>query len=83
YFDDSEPIFPGNKLAPRSRGLAESNVLKSFAADKERANNVAKIKVAVRKRPLNKKEIAKKEEDIITIDSNSLTVHERKLKVSK
>jgi kinesin family protein 2/24 len=37
----------------------------------------------VRKRPLNKKEIAKKEEDIITIDSNSLTVHERKLKVSK
>ncbi|GAU43456.1 hypothetical protein TSUD_140930 [Trifolium subterraneum] len=81
YFDDSEPIFPGNKLAPRSRGLAESNVLKSFAADKERANNVAKIKVAVRKRPLNKKEIAKKEEDIITIDSNSLTVHERKLKV--
>ncbi|XP_045789153.1 kinesin-like protein KIN-13B [Trifolium pratense] len=81
YFDDSEPIFPGNKLAPRSRGLAESNILKSFAADKERANNVAKIKVAVRKRPLNKKEIAKKEEDIITIDSNSLTVHERKLKV--
>jgi kinesin family member 2/24 len=36
----------------------------------------------VRKRPLNKKEIAKKEEDIITIDSNFLTVHERKLKVS-
>ena len=38
----------------------------------------------VRKRPLNKKEIAKKEEDIITIQSNSnaLTVHEKKLKVS-
>jgi kinesin family protein 2/24 len=39
----------------------------------------------VRKRPLNKKEIAKKEEDIITIESNSnsnsLTVHETKLKV--
>lgn len=38
----------------------------------------------VRKRPLNKKEIAKKEEDIITIEpnSNALTVHETKLKVS-
>lgn len=37
----------------------------------------------VRKRPLNKKEIAKKEEDIITIEphSNSVTVHETKLKV--
>lgn len=81
YFDDSEPIFPGNKPASRSRGLHESNVLRSLSADKERANNVAKIKVAVRKRPLNKKEIAKKEEDIITIDSNFLTVHERKLKV--
>ena len=38
----------------------------------------------VRKRPLNKKEIAKKEGDIITIDpnANSLTVYETKLKVS-
>lgn len=38
----------------------------------------------VRKRPLNKKEIAKKEEDIISIEqaSNCLTVHETKLKVS-
>lgn len=37
----------------------------------------------VRKRPLNKKEIAKKEEDIITIEpnSNALMVHEKKLKV--
>ena len=37
----------------------------------------------VRKRPLNKKEISKKEEDIIDIEqrSNSLTVHETKLKV--
>lgn len=38
----------------------------------------------VRKRPLNKKEIAKKDEDIITIEQNlnSITVHETKLKVS-
>lgn len=40
--------------------------------------------VQVRKRPLNKKEMTKKEEDIITIErmSNSLTVHEKKYKVS-
>lgn len=40
-------------------------------------------KMQVRKRPLNKKEISKKEEDIIDIEqrSNSLTVHETKLKV--
>ncbi|KAK4755662.1 hypothetical protein SAY87_009419 [Trapa incisa] len=53
--------------------------------DKEnntKENNVAKIKVVVRKRPLNKKEIARKEDDIVTVDDNSyLTVHEPKLKV--
>jgi kinesin family protein 2/24 len=36
----------------------------------------------VRKRPLNKKELAKNEEDIIDTHSNSLTVHETKLKVT-
>lgn len=36
----------------------------------------------VRKRPLNKKESAKNEEDIIETNSNCLTVHETKLKVS-
>ncbi|KAF5482039.1 hypothetical protein F2P56_002639 [Juglans regia] len=82
-FDDSDPFAHIAKLTNRSRGLPENNLLKSFSADKERANNVAKIKVVVRKRPLNKKEIAKKEEDIISIElnSNSLTVHETKLKV--
>lgn len=49
-------------------------------------NSLVKMLVVisqVRKRPLNKKEIAKKEEDIITIQphSNYLTVHETKLKV--
>ncbi|KAE8735399.1 Kinesin-like protein KIF2C [Hibiscus syriacus] len=65
------------------RGNAESKVLESISLDRERANSVAKIKVVVRKRPLNKKEISKKEEDIITIGSNSnaLVVHEKKLKV--
>lgn len=36
----------------------------------------------VRKRPLNKKESVKNEEDIIDTHSNCLTVHETKLKVS-
>ncbi|KAI4347130.1 hypothetical protein L6164_007973 [Bauhinia variegata] len=79
-FDDSEQ-FLSTKLGSKSRGLPDNNLLKSLSTEKEKANNVAKIKVVVRKRPLNKKEIAKKEEDIITISSNSLTVHERKLKV--
>ncbi|KAL3648685.1 Kinesin-like protein KIN-13A [Castilleja foliolosa] len=47
-----------------------------------RENNVAKIKVVVRKRPLNKKETARKEDDIVTVcDDSYLTVHEPKLKV--
>ncbi|KAA3456211.1 kinesin-13A-like [Gossypium australe] len=35
----------------------------------------------VRKRPLNKKEISRKEDDIVTVDENALMVHEPKLKV--
>lgn len=35
----------------------------------------------VRKRPLNKKEVSRKEEDIVTVEDNALTVHETKLKV--
>lgn len=46
-----------------------------------RENNVAKIKVVVRKRPLNKKEISRKEDDIVTVYQNELAVHEPKLKV--
>ncbi|KAM7483743.1 hypothetical protein LguiB_008326 [Lonicera macranthoides] len=82
-FDDSEPFYGNNKQSGRVRGLPENNLLRSFAQDKEKASNVAKIKVVVRKRPLNKKELAKNEEDIITIEthSSSLTVHETKLKV--
>ncbi|KAK8597808.1 hypothetical protein V6N13_095205 [Hibiscus sabdariffa] len=82
-FDDFEQYLATDKLPNRPRGNAENNVLKSISLDKERANSVAKIKVVVRKRPLNKKEIAKKEEDVITIGSNSnaLVVHEKKLKV--
>lgn len=46
-----------------------------------RENNVAKIKVVVRKRPLNKKELSRKEDDVVTVCANGLTVHEPKLKV--
>ncbi|XP_017649557.1 kinesin-like protein KIN-13A [Gossypium arboreum] len=46
-----------------------------------RESNVAKIKVVVRKRPLNKKEISRKEDDIVIVSENALTVHEPKLKV--
>ncbi|KAF5817361.1 putative plus-end-directed kinesin ATPase [Helianthus annuus] len=35
----------------------------------------------VRKRPLNKKELAHKEDDVVNICANGLTVHEPKLKV--
>ncbi|XP_057466217.1 kinesin-like protein KIN-13B [Actinidia eriantha] len=82
-FDDSDPYLANNKQTGRVRPVPDNNLLKSFAADKEKAGNAAKIKVVVRKRPLNKKELAKNEEDIITIEqhSNSLTVHETKLKV--
>ncbi|XP_030541783.2 kinesin-like protein KIN-13B [Rhodamnia argentea] len=76
-----EPHVSSDKL--NDHVLPENNLLRSFVADKERVNNVAKIKVVVRKRPLNRKEIAKKEQDIITIElnSSSLTVQETKLKV--
>lgn len=80
-FDDFDPYISNNKKAGRARGVPENSLMKSFAGDKEKANPVAKIKVVVRKRPLNKKELAKNEEDIIVTNSNSLVVHETKLKV--
>ncbi|KAL9350700.1 hypothetical protein Peur_057955 [Populus x canadensis] len=80
-FDDSDPYISSNKQTGRAPGLPDNNLLKSFAADKEKTSSVAKIKVVVRKRPLNKKELAKNEEDIIDTHSNSMTVHETKLKV--
>lgn len=80
-FDDFE--IPTNKQIGnnRSRALPENNLLKSLSIDKDKASSVAKIKVVVRKRPMNKKELAKNEEDIIETNANSLTVHETKLKV--
>ncbi|KAG5619162.1 hypothetical protein H5410_018986 [Solanum commersonii] len=80
-FDDSEQFLANNKQTGRVRGLPESNISKSFAVDKDKVSNVAKIKVVVRKRPLNKKELTKNEEDIVETRFNSLVVHETKLKV--
>ncbi|XP_065866727.1 kinesin-like protein KIN-13B [Euphorbia lathyris] len=79
-FDDSEP-YMSTKQTGRGPVLSDNNLLKSFAADKEKTSSVAKIKVVVRKRPLNKKELAKNEEDIVDTHSNSIMVHETKLKV--
>ncbi|WCJ42458.1 ATP binding microtubule motor family protein [Euphorbia peplus] len=80
---ETDPYLAANKHTNVARGLTENNLLKSFSGDKDRACNVAKIKVVVRKRPLNKKEITKKEQDIISIEPNTsfLTVYETKLKV--
>nr|QWT43329.1 kinesin-like protein KIN13C [Citrullus lanatus] len=73
-FDDSDVFISNNIQTSRPQDLTENNLLKSVAADKERSNSVAKIKVVVRKRPLNKKELAKNEEDIVETTANYLTV---------
>jgi len=81
---DSDVFSSGSKQqANRMRVPLDSGMLRGVPSDREKAGAGAKIKVVVRKRPLNKKEISKKEEDIITIEPNhtSLTVHETKLKV--
>ncbi|XP_051127853.1 kinesin-like protein KIN-13A [Andrographis paniculata] len=70
----------------QQRGQSDTETPAGLAVnDKEnsaRENNVAKIKVVVRKRPLNKKEIGRKEDDIVTVSNDAyLTVHEPKLKV--
>lgn len=46
-FDDSETYYGNNKQTGKVRGLPDNNALKTFAPDKEKASNVAKIKVVV------------------------------------
>ncbi|KAD6453720.1 hypothetical protein E3N88_08426 [Mikania micrantha] len=74
--------FPSNR---QQRGQTDVDASHGFPThEKEinsRENNVAKIKVVVRKRPLNKKELARKEDDVVSVCDNGLTVHEPKLKV--
>ncbi|KAE9591102.1 putative plus-end-directed kinesin ATPase [Lupinus albus] len=81
FEDDFNPM---NSKLEREEAEADSSILLSMNEKESstRENNVAKIKVVVRKRPLNKKELAKKEDDIVTVSDNAyLTVHEPKLKV--
>ncbi|CAA6654289.1 unnamed protein product [Spirodela intermedia] len=89
---ESSPFMPGGNFdsdfdivtARPLKGQAE-NSSRLSAIEKEpsaKESNIAKIKVVVRKRPLNKKEISRKEDDIVTVhDSSYLSVHEPKLKV--
>ncbi|TVU17565.1 hypothetical protein EJB05_33608, partial [Eragrostis curvula] len=76
--DDEEELVSGSQQVPADNYGATNSEKESTV----RENNVAKIKVVVRKRPLNRKELSRKEEDIIDVhDSSSLTVYEPKLKV--
>lgn len=77
--DDEDDIISGSQ-----QGLSE-NYGGAITSEKEsntKESNVGKIKVVVRKRPLNRKEISRKEDDVIDVhNSQFLTVHEPKLKV--
>lgn len=91
----SEPFEPSPFMPEITKDIDDEFIMATGAQQKEqndtdfsdakenstKENNVAKIKVVVRKRPLNKKEIARKEDDIVTVFDNSLTVHEPKVKV--
>ncbi|KAK1318478.1 Diatom spindle kinesin 1 [Acorus calamus] len=94
----SEPFEPSPFMPPLTRGFDEFDTMtgrqqrgqvdgsiRLSANEKEssgKESNLAKIKVVVRKRPLNKKEISRKEDDIVTVHDNAyLSVHEPKLKV--
>uniref|UniRef100_A0A0D6R153 Kinesin-like protein n=1 Tax=Araucaria cunninghamii TaxID=56994 RepID=A0A0D6R153_ARACU len=80
-----ENDFDAGAIGKRQKASMETAYTSSSMVEREnggKESNLAKIKVVVRKRPLNKKETAKKEEDIVTVnDSSCLTVHEPKLKV--
>ncbi|KAJ8566094.1 hypothetical protein K7X08_030571 [Anisodus acutangulus] len=74
------PIHRQQKTQPDTDAAAGLPIVEKERNTRE--YNVAKIKVVVRKRPLNKKEISRMEDDIVTVSDNaSLSVHEPKLKV--
>ncbi|KAK4353728.1 hypothetical protein RND71_025922 [Anisodus tanguticus] len=78
--DFDAPTHRQQKALPDTDAAAGLPIVEKESNTRE--NNVAKIKVVVRKRPLNKKEISRKEDDIVTVSDNaSLSVHEPKLKV--
>ncbi|KAF3656089.1 Kinesin-like protein KIF2C [Capsicum annuum] len=78
--DFDAPTYRQQKAQPDTDAAAGLPIVEKESNTRE--NNVAKIKVVVRKRPLNKKEVSRKEDDIVTVSDNaSLSVHEPKLKV--
>ncbi|XP_041000877.1 kinesin-like protein KIN-13A [Juglans microcarpa x Juglans regia] len=79
-FDDEFNVTGGGQQGGRP-DVDASFPLPANEKESMKENNVAKIKVVVRKRPLNKKENSRKEEDIVSVYDNALTVHEPKLKV--
>ncbi|TYI09508.1 hypothetical protein ES332_A09G078100v1 [Gossypium tomentosum] len=81
-FEDELNVTTNRQQKEISDADASASLISANEKDMSaRENNVAKIKVVVRKRPLNKKEISRKEDDIVTVSENALTVHEPKLKV--
>lgn len=95
FNDSGSPMFPifenesdvlayaNKQQANRLRPPSDNNQVRVVSMEREKATAGAKIKVVVRKRPLNRKEVSKKEEDIVSIEPScaALTVHETKLKV--
>ncbi|XP_074292267.1 kinesin-like protein KIN-13A [Silene latifolia] len=83
--DNNEETYVVNTRKQRGQGPADADAssgLMTFEKEtSSKENNVAKIRVVVRKRPLNKKELARKEDDIVTVYDNALSIHEPKLKV--
>lgn len=81
-FDTEFNVAPGKQQRGQTDVDASTGLPVHEKEGNIKENNVAKIKVVVRKRPLNKKELSRKEEDIVTVYENAyLTVHEPKLKV--
>lgn len=77
-FDGMDSILQCGKTDSEALAILPTNEKECTA----RETIVAKIKVVVRKRPLNKKEVSRKEDDVVTVSGDTyLTVHEPKLKV--
>lgn len=81
-FDDDFNVMIGRQQKGQIDADASVGLPMNEKENNTRENNLAKIKVVVRKRPLNRKELSRKEEDIVTVFDNAyLAVHEPKLKV--
>ncbi|KAJ4764537.1 Kinesin-like protein [Rhynchospora pubera] len=79
----NEQVKKSNEQIHSSISIPIEEALSTCATDvKSEEKNAAKIRVVVRKRPLNKKEMIKKEKDVISVeDIEHITIHEPKVKV--